>query len=148
MKSTETTPQVITAEADAELMGKVVLPILIVLIFAGYQLLIGERETKLEMTLLAAGSIASMVAAAVYRSLGRKANVSWRYASAAFLGLIPYGFGICVIIALGVWPMVGLWHAGFAIWPILAGCFWTLVGWRIVVNFWVVTELVAAESRA
>lgn len=146
MKSSETTPQTISAEANAELTGKVVLPVLLVFFFAGYQLLFGQTEARLEMELLAGAAVASVIATPVYKSLGRTPpKVSWWRASAAYMGLAPYGFGIYVIARLGVWPLAALWHDGFAIWPLLGGCFWILVGWRIVFAFWLVTEQVAKE---
>ncbi len=146
MKSSESTSQLKSGEADAELTGKVMLPVLLVLVSAGYQLLFGQTEARLETALAIGAAIVSAIATPVYVSLDRTApKVSWRRALAAYMGLVPYGLGIYVIVRLGVWPLAALWHDGFAIWPSLAGCFWILVGWRIVFAFWLVTEQVAKE---
>jgi hypothetical protein len=146
MKFSKKTPQTISAQADAELTGKVMLPVLLVLISAGYQLLFGHTEARLETALVIGAAIVSAIATPVYVSLDRTApKVSWWRALAAYMGLVPYGLGIYVIVRLGVWPFAALWHDGFAIWPSLAGCFWILVGWRIVFAFWLVTEQVAKE---
>ena len=137
------------AETEAETIGKVFLPILVVFLFAGYHLLLDGTPISLEIIILFAASILSVITIRAYRSLSRQPQMaSWRRAAIAYSGLLPYAFAVYLIVALGVLPIFHLWSAGFSIWTLLGGCFWLLIGWRILFGFWLITERVNKEVHA
>jgi len=137
------------AETEAETIGKVFLPILVVFLFAGYHLILDGTPISLKIIILFGASILSVVTIRAYRSLSRQPQMaSWRRAAITFAGLLPYAFALYVIVVLGVLPIFQLWSAGFSIWTLLGGCFWLLIGWRILFTFWLITERVNKEVHA
>ena len=103
----------------------------------------------MEIIILFAASILSVITIRAYRSLSRQPQMaSWRRAAIAYSGLLPYAFAVYLIVALGVLPIFHLWSAGFSIWTLLGGCFWLLIGWRILFGFWLITEQANKEVQA
>ncbi|KRT68715.1 MAG: hypothetical protein XU15_C0017G0014 [candidate division NC10 bacterium CSP1-5] len=72
---------------------------------------------------------------------------SWLSASMAITGFIPYVFALFVMVVFGGIRLYGL-LSGFSIFGLLGGLFWLIVGYAILYNFWVFTEVVASAAKA
>jgi hypothetical protein len=92
------------------------------------------------------GAVASILSCFLYPSAmfyGR----SWLAASMAITGFIPYVFGLFVMVVVGGGRLYGL-LSGFSVIGLLGGLFWLVVGYAILYNFWVFTEVVSSADKA
>ena len=64
----------------------------------------------------------------------------------AITGFIPYLFALFVMIVVGGVRLYGL-LSGFSMIGLLSGLFWLVVGYTILYNFWMFTEVVSSAEK-
>lgn len=92
------------------------------------------------------GAIASILSCLLY-PIAMFYGRSWLGASMAITGFIPYVFALFVMGVIGGGRLYGL-LSGFSVMGLVGGLFWLLVGYAILYNFWVFTEVVASADKA
>ncbi|WP_027142923.1 hypothetical protein [Mesorhizobium sp. WSM3626] len=136
------------AGKQAELVGKPLLAIAIVVIYGVYRV---AQEGVLPFvwpngTILVVGGTLSAVCVFVYaRTIESGAQPSARKAVAAFSGLIPYAYSLYVIGYVGIWSLIQLFTVAFTIFGLLLGLFGVLLGYRILKTFYDITEVGNAQ---
>ncbi len=93
-----------------------------------------------------AGAVASLLSCLFY-PMAMFYGRSWLAGSMAIAGFIPYLFALFVMVVVGGGRLYGL-LSGFSVIGLLAGLFWLAVGYAILYNFWVFTEVVSSADKA
>lgn len=148
-----TTDKVKHAEAvrGAEMLGKPMFAILLVIIYGIYRIVQeGIWPAWPNGTILVAGGVLSVVCVIAYmKSIEGGPGRSWGKAISGFGGLIPYSYSLYVIGFVGIWSLVQLFTVEFTWTGLLVGLFGVLNGYRILKTFYDITELsVAAVNKA
>ncbi|MFT4163390.1 hypothetical protein [Shinella sp.] len=139
------------AVRNAEMIGKPLLGIFLVIIYGIYRIYQeGVWPSWPNGTILVAGGIISAACIVAYmKSIEGGPGRSWAKAFSAFGGLIPYAYSLYVIGYVGIWSLVQLFTVGFSWGGLIAGLFGLVFGYRILKTFYDITELsVAAVSKA
>lgn len=139
------------AARSAEMIGKPLFGILLVIIYGIYRIYQeGVWPSWPNGTILVVGGIVSAVCIIAYmKSIEGGPGRSWAKAFSGFGGLIPYTYSLYVIGYVGIWSLVQLFTVGFSWGGLIAGLFGVLNGYRILKTFYDITELsVAAVSKA
>lgn len=145
------TDQVQPAQAvqHAEMLGKPIFAILLVVIYGIYRIVQeGILSPWPNGTILVIGGLVSAACIFAYmRSIEDRRGRSWGKAAAGFSGLIPYAYSLYVIGYVGIWSLVHLVSVGFTWSGLIAGIFGVLIGYRILKTFYDITELSVATTR-
>lgn len=136
------------AAQHAEMIGKPMFAILLVVIYGIYRIIQeGILPPWPNGTILVVGGIVSAVCVIAYmKSIAGGPGRSWGKAVSGFGGLIPYAYSLYVIGFVGVWSLVQLVTVGFSWSGLIAGLFGVLVGYRILKSFYDITELSVAKA--
>lgn len=136
------------AAQHAEMIGKPMFAILLVVIYGIYRLVQeGILPPWPNGTILVVGGIVSAVCIFAYmRSIEGGSGRSWGKAISGFSGLIPYAYSLYVIGFVGIWSLVQLVTVGFSWSGLIVGLFGVLIGYRILKTFYGITELSVAKA--
>ncbi|RVH78120.1 hypothetical protein CN203_11535 [Sinorhizobium meliloti] len=134
------------AAQHAEMIGKPLFAILLVVIYGVYRIVQeGVWPAWPNGTILVVGGIVSAVCIIAYmKSIEGGPGRSWGKAVSGFGGLIPYS--LYVIVFVGIWSLVQLVTIGISWGGLIAGLFGVLIGYRILKSFYDITEVVAASQ--
>ncbi|MGO8024875.1 hypothetical protein [Rhizobium leguminosarum] len=132
---------------SAEMLGKPLFAILLVVIYGIYRIVQeGVWPAWPNGSILVGGGILSAVCIIAYmKSIEGGPGRSWGKAISGFSGLIPYAYSLYVIGFVGVWSLVQLFTVGFSWGGLIASLFGVLNGYRILKTFYVITELSVAK---
>jgi hypothetical protein len=92
------------------------------------------------------GAVASILSCVLY-PMAMFYGRSWLAASMAITGFIPYMFALFVMGILGGARLYGLFSE-FSVTGLVGGLFWLAVGYGILYNFWIFTEVVKRADEA
>lgn len=131
-------------EVATELTARAILPLIIVFLYAVVQLIRGENQDNSFFLLV--GSIFSAVTILGYfismaiREYGAIQKKSFLVAILIYGGLVPWAFGVYIVLINGLWSLVSLAN-GFSIIVILKSVIFLALGYSLVSNLHKMTEL-------
>lgn len=134
----------VDAGKQAELVGKPLLAIVIVIAYGIYRMVeegvwpVGWPNGAI---LVAGGVLSTLCIFAYARTIEASQTPGAGKAIAAFAGLIPYAFSLYVIAYVGVWSLIQLVTVGLNATGLLVGLFGILFGYRILKTFYDITEV-------
>ncbi|MER8545981.1 hypothetical protein NKH41_09595 [Mesorhizobium sp. M1169] len=143
--------QTVDAAKHAEMVGKSVFPILLVVIYGVYRVVqegIAPAGWPSGTILVVGGILSAICILAYMRAIESGPGRSWGKAMAGFSGLIPYAYSLYVLGFVGIWTLIQLFSAGFSVMGLLVGIAGLLLGYRILKTFHDITELGNAQLEA
>jgi hypothetical protein len=140
--------ELIGANAD-RLAAKVLAPIVAVMIYGTYKFIsLGISSDHYLYTYTPVlGGLAAIVGFFVYlHFVSRPRDIRWKNLLIS-LGFLPYFFSLYVMSFLGVYTIYTGVIPTLAIWSIIMGVFWIAVGYRMLNQFYLITEIVRRHDE-
>ena len=145
-----TVPAELEGAKGDRVAARVEAPIIAVMIYGIYKFI--ELGVSLDhylytYTPLLGGVAASAGLLTYYFIVARPHKKSWKNLL-LLLGFLPYFFSLYVIGFLGLYRIYGGVVGEFSIWSLIVGLFWVVVGYRIINQFYLMTEIVRRHDEA
>lgn len=132
------------ATARADLLGRPLFAVLVVIAYGIYRLWqegIAPAGWPNGSVLVFGGIVSAAFIVVYMRILEKGSGKSFGKALGALGGLIPYVYSLYVIGYVGIWSLVQLFTVGFTWTGLIVGIVFALLGYRILFTFWQITEI-------
>ncbi|MFH1655778.1 MAG: hypothetical protein ABH954_04120 [Candidatus Omnitrophota bacterium] len=125
----------------SKLIGNILIPCTAVLVY-GIVRLVKFQIGDLQGLIMTLGAILSTIGSFTYSLvlLVYRKEKTWRSSFFTFLAVLPFLFGCFLVLYKGFWSFKYLFNS-FSIWGLLVPIVWILLGYRIVSQLHIMTEI-------